>query len=539
MFANYFYLLRAASEINEKLRNSVITDIYSQQKNVLCLKIPSNSNPERHLILSLNTNAPYLLLKNQYHKAKKNFVNLFSDRLPITIYSIETAVNDRIIRFNTEKGIFLFAIQGTRTNFYYYDNEMNEEKFKKNDYSIKDDLATLSFIEGTQIGISSSLPSFNDIGILTKEFPMIRGLLKKEVIHRSKEISEENIGIVFNKITNEILHNNIKVGFNSDLTKVIFIPDSFLSIDAQSDLNIFTEFNSALTYFIGLQNRKKDLSIISNELTKFFEKELSHLANKINKLKFRVEAGSREIEYYNFGNLLLTNIHLLKKGMREILVNDYSINQQVKINLDPKLFPKDNVNKYFEKAKDEKINYIKSQELLKFNIDKYESLKSEFEKFNTSNSLDEIKLIHNKIIRKKDNIIKMDTGEKFKYWHYKIEGKYDVFIGRDSKSNDYLSIKFAKQNDYWFHARGLPGSHVVLKVNNVKEGIPKNIIKKAASLAAYYSKAKTAGSAPVSYTFAKFVYKKKGMLPGKVMLKKENTLMVKPEIPKQTEIIDQ
>ena len=99
-----------------------------------------------------------------------------------------------------------------------------------------------------------------------------------------------------------------------------------------------------------------------------------------------------------------------------------------------------------------------------------------------------------------------------------------------------LSIKFAKQNDYWFHARGLPGSHVVLRVENTKEGVPKNIIKNAASIAGYFSKAKTAKVAPISYTFAKFVYKKKGMEPGKVMISKEKVLLVKPEIPKNCEI---
>ncbi|MCB9205734.1 MAG: DUF814 domain-containing protein [Ignavibacteriales bacterium] len=108
-----------------------------------------------------------------------------------------------------------------------------------------------------------------------------------------------------------------------------------------------------------------------------------------------------------------------------------------------------------------------------------------------------------------------------------------------AKSNDYSFVKFAKQNDYWFHARGLPGSHVVIRVDNVKEGIPKDIIKKGASLAAYYSKAKTAGTAPVSYTLAKFVYKKKGMEPGKVFLTKESTLLVKPEIPKNCILIDE
>ena len=155
------------------------------------------------------------------------------------------------------------------------------------------------------------------------------------------------------------------------------------------------------------------------------------------------------------------------------------------------------------------------------------------------NTIDEIESLHKKLIVKKEKIIKMDSGLKFKYWHYVIENKYHVYIGRDSKSNDYLSIKFAKQNDYWFHARGLPGSHVVLRVDNIKEGIPKDIIKKAASLAGYHSKAKTAGSSPISYTFAKFVHKKKGMEPGKVLLQKEKTLLVKPEIPKNCELVDE
>ena len=110
-------------------------------------------------------------------------------------------------------------------------------------------------------------------------------------------------------------------------------------------------------------------------------------------------------------------------------------------------------------------------------------------------------------------------------------------MGRDSRENDYLSIKFAKQNDYWFHSRGLPGSHVLLRVENTKEIIPKNILKQVASIAAFYSKAKTAKVAPVSYTFAKFVHKKKGMEPGQVLLQRENVLLVKPEIPKNCEPI--
>ncbi|RPI74427.1 MAG: DUF814 domain-containing protein [Ignavibacteriales bacterium] len=124
-----------------------------------------------------------------------------------------------------------------------------------------------------------------------------------------------------------------------------------------------------------------------------------------------------------------------------------------------------------------------------------------------------------------------DLKSKFK--HYVILDKYNVYVGKDSKNNDLLTMKFAKPNDYWFHARSVSGSHVVLKNENPKEGIPKNILKITASLAAYHSKAKTSGMAPVSYTQKKYVTKRKGMETGKVALTKEEVLIVRPEIPKE------
>jgi len=126
---------------------------------------------------------------------------------------------------------------------------------------------------------------------------------------------------------------------------------------------------------------------------------------------------------------------------------------------------------------------------------------------------------------------KSEEDIKSKFRHYIIDGKYNVYVGKDSKSNDFLTMKFAKQNDYWFHARSVSGSHVVLKNEYPKEGIPKNILKSAASIAAYHSKAKTSGMVPVSYTQKKYVTKKKGMDPGKVALLREDVLIVKPEIP--------
>ena len=225
--------------------------------------------------------------------------------------------------------------------------------------------------------------------------------------------------------------------------------------------------------------------------------------------------------------------------MASIDLEEYQTSENIKIKLNPKLSPQENIDKFFEKARDEKVNFKKSQELLKFNKEIFDKTKQKYLLFKESDSEDEILGIYESIRPQIEKKIKMDDGLKFKYWHYILDGKYNIYIGRDSKSNDYLSVKFAKQNDYWFHARGMPGSHVVLKVDSKKEVIPKNIIKQAASLAAYYSKAKTAGTVPVSYTFAKFVYKKKGLEPGKVILTKENTILVKPDIPAGAELVSE
>ena len=128
-----------------------------------------------------------------------------------------------------------------------------------------------------------------------------------------------------------------------------------------------------------------------------------------------------------------------------------------------------------------------------------------------------------------------DISSKFK--HYLIEKKYHVFVGKDSINNDLLTTRFAKQNDFWFHARSVSGSHVVLRIDNTKEVVPKSILKKVASLAAYHSKAKTAGIVPVSYTLKKYVAKRKSQSAGQVSLLKEEVLLVKPEIPSDADYL--
>ena len=126
----------------------------------------------------------------------------------------------------------------------------------------------------------------------------------------------------------------------------------------------------------------------------------------------------------------------------------------------------------------------------------------------------------------------IDKG-KYNIIEYLLPGDWIVLAGKTDADNDYLSLKMANPNDYWFHVRGIPGSHVILRGKEGEEP-DKSILKEAAAIAAYHSKAKNGGVTAVSCTMAKYVSKPRGAKPGTVTIKKESVLKVRPGIPHET-----
>jgi predicted ribosome quality control (RQC) complex YloA/Tae2 family protein len=110
---------------------------------------------------------------------------------------------------------------------------------------------------------------------------------------------------------------------------------------------------------------------------------------------------------------------------------------------------------------------------------------------------------------------------------YLLPGEWEVLAGRTDAANDYLSLKLARPTDLWFHIRGMPGSHVVLRIP--AETKPDRATQElAASIAAYHSKARSAGTVAVSVTEARHVSKPRGAKPGTVSIRKEEILKVRP-----------
>ena len=115
---------------------------------------------------------------------------------------------------------------------------------------------------------------------------------------------------------------------------------------------------------------------------------------------------------------------------------------------------------------------------------------------------------------------------------YEIPGGWSVLAGKNDTVNDLLTFKLSKPNDYWFHVRGMPGSHVLLRA---KPGVDpdRNTLKDAAAIAAFHSKARTGGVVPVSCTRARYVTKPSKAKPGTVQIRKEFVLKVRPGLPEE------
>lgn len=113
---------------------------------------------------------------------------------------------------------------------------------------------------------------------------------------------------------------------------------------------------------------------------------------------------------------------------------------------------------------------------------------------------------------------------------YSLDGGYEVWAGRTDQDNDLLSIKVARPDDWWFHVRGMPGSHVILRCH----GHPspgRAVLQAAAAIAAWHSKARGGGNVPVAGTLARHVTKPRGVKAGTVQIRKERVFKVRPKLP--------
>jgi predicted ribosome quality control (RQC) complex YloA/Tae2 family protein len=534
MYKSYYYLNRLTLELNTTLAGKRITSIFSQDKDRLIIQL--DSPEELYIEISVNHSDPFINIGSRFSRAKKNTIEFFNDLINKTIKEVLIASDDRIVKIVTDFGELIFAIRGKYTNLFF--NSQTLSSFKNESEEIlnmfKQEFEAKFYHNRFNIP-DSDLIDGKSIEEIRQQYRFIGREIENEVFAR-KSFNQSDSKLLL-LILQDLITEDSAV-YTDEKTCEIHIGFNSLRIYSMYEKQLFESTIKAFNYFLSKRYQFEEKNSKLKKVVSHLDKELKKNSSRLNNLLVVVEKGSQEIECNKIANLLLINLNKLHSGLAEIELEDvYSPGSCLKVKLDTKLSPQKNVDRYFEKSRDSKINFEKSSKLYSSTKKEFEKLRSYQKQIEKNPSLEDINQIM-KALKIKDQEKQNDNEEVgLKFKHYVIEKKYHVFVGKDSVNNDLLTTRFAKQNDFWFHARSVSGSHVVLRIENNKEAVPKNILKKAASLAAFHSKAKTAGVVPVSYTFKKYVIKRKGQPAGQVSLLKEDVLLVKPEIPFDTEYL--
>jgi len=541
MYKNYFYLNRLTTELKVLLNGASLISSFSQEKNILVLEL-ENSAGIFYLLINVTQNDAYIQYKKDFHRAKKNVSEIFRGCLPQDVTDVRIAENDRMVKIQLQKQDLIFFVHGKDTNVVLFESPEIFDSFKKIGDELKEkiqqEITRASFISKFYYPDLSTIPLSDQIfSSVKKSFPSLSREILNEIRARMHDENPEQFNSTLKDVLGSIYSSDIAVFNDSNLQRMVFAPDDF-RIFSGIDKKIFTSYFDALNYFLVSRYKSERAINYKKIISKHLDQHLSRIATRINELRNKLEKPSREHEYRNIGNLLLANLYSIQKGQKDAELNDFD-NRTVIVKLDEKLDAKKNTDAYFEKAKNEKQNRIALTKLFSKLEDEYQSLTEQKKIFETATTNEEYIQIMADLRIKDDQETSSQQDDSSAYRHFLIEKKYHLYVGRDSRNNDQLTTRFAKQNDYWFHARSVSGSHVVLRVDNTKEVVPKSVLKKAASIAAFYSKAKTSKLAPVAYTLKKYVVKRKGMDPGSVNLLKENVILVEPGIPEGCEYLNE
>lgn len=253
---------------------------------------------------------------------------------------------------------------------------------------------------------------------------------------------------------------------------------------------------------------------------KKYDLQLKQLKDTEGREKFKV-----------YGELIHTYGYNVPEGAKTMEALNYYTNETITIPLDPTKTPAENAKKYFEKYNKLKRTYEALSTLITETKDEIDYLES------VSNALD-IALSEDDLLEIKEELIrtgyvkKKPSKQKIKWkshpFHYISSDGFDMYVGKNNIQNEELTFQFASGNDWWFHAKGIPGSHVIVKSNG--QELPDRTFEEAGKLAAYYSKSCGSDKVEIDYVEKKHVKKVKGAKPGFVIYHTNYSLVMDCDI---------
>lgn len=345
-----------------------------------------------------------------------------------------------------------------------------------------------------------------------------------ELLHRMKD---GNLVEVFRTFINETL-TSAYPSYCEVESKSYFSPTKLTHLTGQE--TTFENLSSLLDRVFYARAERDRVKQQAGDLENWLQNEINKLKLKLKKLQKDLENASKLDKYQLYGELLMANLYQFEKGMKEVTVINYysETSEQITIPLSERKTPVENAQSYYtkyNKAKNALIMVNEQIEKTKNDIRYFEMLMAQVEQASPAD-IEEIReeLAEQGYLRmrasKKKKKPKKPSPEQ-----YVSSTGIQISVGKNNKQNDYLTFKLANRFDIWLHTKDIPGSHVVIHSNEPDE----TTLFEAATLSAYFSKARDSSSVPVDYTEIRHVKKPNGSKPGFVIYFEQKTLFVTPD----------
>ena len=561
-------------ELNTNLVGGRISKISMPEDNELIFTIKNNANTYR-LLVSASASLPLVYLTDVNKPAPKvapAFLMLLRKYIGTAkINNIFQMGLERILCFELEhlnelgdlshKRMYI-EIMGKHSNIIFTD-ENNKiidsiKRISANMSSLREVLPGREYFLPEELKkkdlLNTGLEEFIDI-LKSKEYPLVKSvymnfagispLIAEEIILRasllsqapSTSLSELEYTHLFHTIQNlledinahnftpNIIYKGEEAIEFSSINLYSYEGKEYKGESFDSVSKMLYDFYSSREAFV--LNRQK-----SSDLRRIVNTALERASKKYDLQEKQLQDADKKDIYRVYGDLLNTYGYSLKGGESSFTTeNFYDDNKEITIPLDKNKSAKENAKKYYDKyAKLSRTTKALSEEILKTknDIEHLQSIQTALEVSSDDESLSQIRqeLVDFGYIKKHSSAKKQKIASH--PYHYISSDGYDIYVGKNNYQNEELTFKVATGNDWWFHAKGIPGSHVILKSNNEEE-LPDRAYEEAAALAAFYSKAKDADKVEVDYIQKKNIKKVAGAAPGFVIYHSNWSMVATPK----------
>lgn len=300
----------------------------------------------------------------------------------------------------------------------------------------------------------------------------------------------------------------------------------------QDTLQPYDSISELLEHYYAEKNTLTRIRQKSADLRHIVQTALERNVKKYDLQLQQIKDTEKRDQYRIYGELINTYGYNVPAGSKSMEALNYYTNEQITIPLDPEKTPAENAKRYFDKYNKLKRTYEALSTLT-------EEVKAEIAHLETISTALDIALLEEDLVQIRQELAasgyihKHGDSKKEKVtsrpFHYVSSDGFHMYVGKNNYQNDELTFKFASGNDWWFHAKGIPGSHVVVKCDGT-DPLPDRTFEEAARLAAYYSKGRGQEKVEIDYIQKKHVKKPSGAKPGFVVYYTNYSMMIDDDI---------